>query len=157
MLGTKINGKWLAIGAGSLLFVMMLPSISLLAKVAVGLALASIITVAVKIASKTISSTLKDRQEGQNQAAQQTTQSKIINLAIGLVSTFIGGLSLLIIAKTGLTAACAAVTALVLYECFKDEEIGKNTSDKLDKVADDTTNFIVSGVEEFISPQSRQV
>ncbi|WP_265024430.1 MULTISPECIES: hypothetical protein [unclassified Wolbachia] len=78
------------------------------------------------------------------------TQSKIINLAIGLTSIFVGGLSLFIIAQTGLIAACAAITALALHEYVKNQEIGKEINDKFDKVADDTINFIVSSVEKLI-------
>ncbi|WP_341820598.1 hypothetical protein [Wolbachia endosymbiont (group A) of Myopa testacea] len=86
----------------------------------------------------------------QNQAAKQTTQSKIINLAIGLIFIFAGGLSMLIITKTGLIAACAAITALALHEYVKNEKIGKEINDKFDKAADDTINFIVSNVEKLI-------
>ncbi|MCM1001103.1 MAG: hypothetical protein KTV72_02070 [Wolbachia endosymbiont of Melophagus ovinus] len=153
----KISGKWLAIGAGSLLFVMTLPSISLLAQIAIGLAMASIAAIAIKIASKTISKVLEDKQEDQNQATQQTTQSRIINLAIGLLSIFVGGLSLFTIAQIGLTATCAAVAALVLYACFKDEKTGKDINDKLDEIAENTTDFIVSNIERLIPQQSHQV
>ncbi|MDR2832049.1 MAG: hypothetical protein LBV62_04015 [Rickettsiales bacterium] len=152
----KINKKWLAIGAGSLLFAMMLPSVLLLAKIAIGLIMVSVAAIAVKVALKTISNTLEDKQADQSQAMQQTTQSKIINLAIGLVSIFTGGLSLFIIAKTGFIAACAAVSGLVLYEYVKDEEVGKNINTKLDKIADNTTNFVVSSVEALIPSQDRQ-
>ncbi len=110
----------------------------------------AIATIAVKISSKTISNALEKEKVDQNQAAQQTTQSKIINLAIGLTFIFAGGLSMLIIAKTGLIAACAAITALALHEYVKNEEIGKEINDKFDKVADDTINFIVSNVEKLI-------
>ncbi|MCM1002285.1 hypothetical protein [Wolbachia pipientis] len=148
----KINGKWLAIGAGSLLLVMMLPSILLLAKIAIGLIIVPVVAIAMKVASKTISKVLEDKQEDQN----QTTQSKIINLAIGLLSIFVGGLSLFTIAQIGLTATCAAVAALVLYACFKDEKIGKDINDKLDEIAENTTDFIVSNIEKLIPQQSRQ-
>ncbi|WP_395463320.1 hypothetical protein [Wolbachia endosymbiont of Cantharis cryptica] len=151
----KINEKWLAIGAGSLLFIMMLPSILLLAKIAIGLIMVPVAAIAIKIASKTISNVLEDKQADQNQATQQTTQSKIINLAIGLISIFAGGLSLLIIAQTGLTAACAAVAALVLYECFEGK-IGGNIKDKFDEIAKTTTNCIVSNIKKLIPPQNRQ-
>ncbi|MGL9718543.1 MAG: hypothetical protein ACR5K9_07825 [Wolbachia sp.] len=152
----KINVKWSAIGAGSLLLVMMLPSILLLAKIAIGLIIIPVVAIAMKVASKTISKVLED-QNDQNQATQQTTQSKIINLAIGLLSIFVGGLSLFTIAQIGLTVTCAAVAALVLYACFKDREIGKNINDKLDEIAENTTDFIVSNIEKLIPQQSRQV
>jgi uncharacterized membrane protein len=154
---SQLNKKWLAIGAGSLLFVIMLPSISLLAQIAIGLAMVSIAAIAIKIASKTISKVLEDKQEDQTQATQQTTQSKIINLAIGLLSIFVGGLSLFTMAQIGLTATCAAVAALVLYACFKDREIGENINDKLDEIAESTTDFIVSNIERLIPQQSHQV
>ncbi|MDG7055454.1 MAG: hypothetical protein LJD31_02830 [Wolbachia endosymbiont of Menacanthus eurysternus] len=149
----KISGKWLAIGAGSLLLVMMLPSILLLAKIAIGLIIVPVAAIAMKVASKTISQVLEDKQEDQN----QTTQSKIINLAIGLLSIFVGGLSLFTIAQIGLTVTCAAVAALALYACFKDEKIGKDINEKLDRIADSTTDFIVSNIEKLIPQQSRQV
>jgi len=152
----KINGKWLAIGAGSLLFVMMLPSILLLAKIAIGLIIVPVVAIAMKVASKTISKVLEDKQEDQNQATQQTTQSRIMNLAIGLLSIFVGGLSLFTIAQIGLTATCAAVAALVLYACFKDEKIGKDINDKLDEIAESTTDFIVSNIKRLIPQQSHQ-
>ncbi|WP_168463867.1 hypothetical protein [Wolbachia endosymbiont of Ctenocephalides felis wCfeT] len=144
----KINEKWLVIGTGMLLFAMMLPSIFLLAKIAIGSTMISIATIAIKISSKTISSSLEN-----NNAEQQTTQNKFINLAVGLASIFVGGISLLIIAKTGLIAACAAVTALALHEYLKDEEIGKNISTKFDKIAENSTQLIVSSIEKFLSPQ----
>ncbi|WP_341810021.1 hypothetical protein [Wolbachia endosymbiont (group A) of Apotomis capreana] len=146
----KINEKWLAGGIGALLFVMMLPSILLLAKIAIGLIMVSVAAIAIKVALKTISNALEDKQADQSQATQQTTQSKIINLAIGLTSIFVGGLSLFIIAQTGLIAACAAITALALHEYVKNQEIGKEINDKFDKLADDTINFIVSSVEKLI-------
>ncbi len=85
----KINEKWLAGGIGALLFVMMLPSILLLAKIAIGLIMVSVAAIAIKVALKTISNALEDKQADQSQATQQTTQSKIINLAIGLTSIFV--------------------------------------------------------------------
>ncbi|WP_265016130.1 hypothetical protein [Wolbachia endosymbiont (group A) of Anoplius nigerrimus] len=145
----KINEKWLTIVAGSLLFAMMLPSILLLAKIAIGLIMVSVAAIAIKVALKTISNVLEEKE------AQQTTQNKIINLAIGLTSILVGGLSMLIIAQTGLIAACAAITALALHEYVKNQEIGKEINDKFDKVADGITDFIVSSVENLFQ-QSRQ-
>lgn len=144
------KNKLLIVGAGLLFFAMAFPSFFLLAKIAIGLAMIAIVTIAVKIASKAISNVLEEKEAGQNQAAQQTTQSKIINLAIGLTSILVGGLSLFIIAQTGLIAACAAITALVLHEYVKNEEIGKDTNNKFDKVADSIPDFIVSSVEKLI-------
>ncbi|MEY2393593.1 hypothetical protein [Wolbachia endosymbiont of Tettigetta isshikii] len=148
----KTNGKWLAIGAGSLLLVMMLPSILLLAKIAIGLIILPFVAIAMKVALKAISKVLENKQEDQN----QTTQSKIINLAIGLLSILVGGLSLFTIAQIGLTATYADVAALVLYAYFKDREIGKDINKKLDGIADSTTDFIVSNIERLIPQQSRQ-
>ncbi|WP_265039992.1 hypothetical protein [Wolbachia endosymbiont (group A) of Trypoxylon clavicerum] len=145
------KNKLLIVGAGLLFFAMILPSFFLLAKIAIGLAMTAIATIAVKIASKTTSNALEDKQADQSQATQQTTQSKIINLAIGLTSILVGGLSLFIIAQTGLIAACAAITSLALHEYVKNEEIGKDINNKFDKVADDITDFIVSSVEKLIS------
>ncbi|WP_250294859.1 hypothetical protein [Wolbachia endosymbiont of Oedothorax gibbosus] len=144
---THPKHKLLIAGAGLLLFAMAFPSFFLLAKIAIGLAMIAIATIAVKISSKAISNALEEKKADTNQTAQQTTQSKIINLAIGLVSIFVGGLSLLTIAQTGLIPACAAITALVLY---KNEEIGKYIDNKLDKVADDVTDFTVSSIEKLI-------
>ncbi|WP_264338240.1 MULTISPECIES: hypothetical protein [unclassified Wolbachia] len=144
------KNKLLIVGAGLLFFAMMLPSFFLLAKIAIGLAMTAIATIAVKIASKTTSNALEDKQADQSQATQQTTQSKIINLAIGLTSILVGGLSLFIIAQTGLIAACAAITSLALHEYVKNEEIGKDINNKFDKVADSITDFIVSSVEKLI-------
>ncbi len=144
----KINEKWLTIVAGSLLFAMMLPSILLLAKIAIGLIMVSVAAIAIKVALKTTSNVLEEKEA---EVAQQTTQSKIINLAIGLTSILVGGLSLFIIAQTGLIAACAAITALALHEYVKNEEIGKDINNKFDKVADSITDFIASSVEKLIS------
>ncbi|WP_310732639.1 MULTISPECIES: hypothetical protein [Wolbachia] len=134
---------------------MMLPSILPLAKIAIGLIMVSVAAIAIKVALKTTSNVLEKKEAGQNQVAQQTTQSKIMNLAIGLVSIFVGGLSLLMIAQTGLIAACAAITSLALHEYVKNEEIGKDINNKFDKVADGITDFIVSSVENLFQ-QSRQ-
>jgi hypothetical protein len=144
----KINEKWLTIVAGSLLFAMMLPSILLLAKIAIGLIMVSVAAIAIKVALKTTSNVLEEKEA---EVAQQTTQSKIINLAIGLTSILVGGLSLFIIAQTGLIAACAAITALALHEYVKNEEIGKYINNKFDKVADGITDFTASSVEKLIS------
>ncbi|WP_250296613.1 hypothetical protein [Wolbachia endosymbiont of Oedothorax gibbosus] len=141
------KNKLLIAGAGLLFFTMVLPSFFLLAKIAIGLAMIAIATIAIKILSKTISNVLEEKKA---EAAQQTTQSKIINLAIGLTSILVGGLSLFIIAQTGLIAACAAITALALHEYVKNEEIGKDINNKFDKVADSITDFIVSNVEKLI-------
>ncbi|WP_457923660.1 hypothetical protein [Wolbachia endosymbiont of Muscidifurax uniraptor] len=148
--GFQSKNKLLIAGAGLLFFTMVLPSFFLLAKIAIGLAMTAIAIIAVKIVSKIISNVLEKKEAGQNQEAQQTTQSKIINLAIGLTSILVGGLSMLIIAKTGLIAACAAITALALHEYVKNEEIGKDINNKFDKVADGITDFIVSSVEKLI-------
>lgn len=142
--------KLLIAGAGLLFFAMVFPSFFLLAKIAIGLAMIAIATIAIKISSKAISNVLEEKKADPDQAAQQTTQSKIINLAIGLVSIFVGGLSLLTIAQTGLIAACTAITALALHKYVKNEGIGEKINDKFDKVADDTINFIVSNVEKLI-------
>ncbi|WP_423348794.1 hypothetical protein [Wolbachia sp. wLmal] len=144
------KNKLLIAGAGLLFFAVMLPSFFLLAKIAIGLAMIAVATIAVKISSKTISNALEKEKAGQNQAAQQTTKSRIINLAIGLTSILVGGLSLFIIAQTGLIAACAAITALALHEYVKNEEIGKDINNKFDEVADSITDFIVSSVEKLI-------
>ncbi|OJH30832.1 hypothetical protein Wxf_01565 [Wolbachia endosymbiont of Armadillidium vulgare] len=148
------KNKLLIVGAGLLFFAMVFPSFFLLAKIAIGLAMIAIATIAVKIASKTISNVLEEKEVGQNQAAQQTTQSKIINLAIGLTSILVGGLSLFIIAQTGLIATCAAITALALYEYIKDEETGKTINDKFDEIANNTTEFCVDSIEKLIPSQS---
>lgn len=146
----KINEKWLTIVAGSLLFAMMLPSILLLAKIAIGLIMVSVAAIAIKVALKTTSNVLEEKKADPDQAAQQTTKSRIMNLAIGLTSILVGGLSLFIIAQTGLIAACAAITSLALHEYVKNEEIGKDINNKFDKVADGITDFIVSSVEKLI-------
>ncbi|NUY39313.1 hypothetical protein GO684_01045 [Wolbachia endosymbiont of Litomosoides brasiliensis] len=159
----KINQKWLAIGAGSLLFMMMLPSILLLAKMVIGLIMISVVAIAIKITSKTLLNVLENKQADPNQPTPQTTQSRVVNLVVGLISTFAGGLSLLIIAKTGITITCAAVAALAIYEYAKDykyaedKEMSTSINDKLDDIAKNTTNSIVSGIEKLVSLQERQV
>lgn len=147
----EINKKWGVVGIGLLLFTMMLPSIFLLVKIAIGIALISLGTIAVKIAAKTISTAIED-----GQSAPQATQSRITNLMIGLTSIFVGGLSLIIIAKMGLIPACAAVTTLALYEYVKDEEIGKNVNNRLDEIADISTKFIISKIEKFLPSQNQE-
>jgi len=149
----KINGKWLAIGAGLLLCVMVLPSFFLLAKIAIGLI--AIATISMKTLLKATSNTSEEKKTDQNQVAQQTTRSKI---AVGLTSIFALLLSAFIVVKVGLIAtACAAVTALVLYDHLQNKEIGKYINNKFDEVADYTINFITSHVEKLIPQQSRQV
>lgn len=147
----EIDRKWGMVGISLLIFTMMLPSIFLLVKIAIGIALISIGTIAVKIAAKTISTAIED-----NQSSPQATQSRITNLMIGLTSIFVGGLSLIIIAKIGLVTACAAVTTLALYEYVKDEEIGKNVNKRLDEVADISTKFIISKIEKFLPSQNQE-
>ncbi|MDF0607730.1 hypothetical protein HSX44_02350 [Wolbachia endosymbiont of Onchocerca gibsoni] len=153
----RINKKWHIIAASLLLLVITLSSIFFLAKMVIGLAIASIIATATKIISKAVSNVLKDKQANQNQVTQKITQDKITNLAIGLMSIFAGGLSLLILVQTGLTSACAAIAALALYEPLKGEKIGKSIDEKLDNAVNGTTHFVISSVEKFISLQSCQV
>ncbi|QKX03091.1 hypothetical protein GOY07_02715 [Wolbachia endosymbiont of Litomosoides sigmodontis] len=159
----KINQKWLIIGANSLLFMTMLPSIFLLAKMVIGLIMISVIAIAVKIASKTLLNVLEDKQADPNQSTPQTTQSRIVNLIVGLISTFAGGLSLLIIAKTGIAITCATVAILAIHEYTKDykyaedKEMSTSINDKFDDIAENITNFIVSSIEKFVPLQERHV
>ncbi|MGL9725525.1 MAG: hypothetical protein ACR5KV_02155, partial [Wolbachia sp.] len=74
----------------------------------------------------------------------------------GAVSILAGGLSLLITAKTGLIAVCSAIAILALYEYIKDEKIG-NVNDRLDKIANNTSEFIVDNIEKVIPSQIREV
>ncbi|MGL9762761.1 MAG: hypothetical protein ACR5LB_11730 [Wolbachia sp.] len=149
----KINGKWLAIGAGLLLCVMVLPSFLLLAKIAIWLI--TITTISMKTLLKATSNTSEEKKTDQNQVAQQTTRSKI---AVGLTSIFALLLSAFIVVKVGLIEiACAAVTALVLYDHLQNKEIGKYINNKFDEATDYTINFITSHVEKLIPQQSRQV
>ncbi|APR98013.1 hypothetical protein [Wolbachia endosymbiont of Folsomia candida] len=113
----KVNNK-LLIGAAALFVVMSLPSIFILAKVAIGLAMLSVGIIAFKVTLKVLLNTLEQSETNKN----HSIRDKIINIAIGLTSVFIGALSLLIMAKTGLIAVCAAFTALVLHEYTKSEE-----------------------------------
>ncbi|MGL9732411.1 MAG: hypothetical protein ACR5KX_06730 [Wolbachia sp.] len=149
----KINGKWLAIGAGLLLYVMVLPSFLLLAKITIGLI--TIATISMKTLLKATSNTSEEKKTDQNQVAQQITRSKI---AVGLTSIFALLLSAFIVVKVGLIAiACAAVTALVLYDHLQNKEIAKYINNKFDEATDYTINFITSHVEKLIPQQSRQV
>ncbi|BDG75818.1 hypothetical protein C1A_716 [Wolbachia endosymbiont of Culex quinquefasciatus JHB] len=146
----KINEKWLFIGGASLFLVIMLPSIFLLAKIAMMFVIISTTAIAIKIASKAISNVLEDKEN-------QSTQNKIINLAIGAVSILAGGLSLLITAKVGFIAICSTIAILALYEYIKDEKIGKDINDKFDEIANNTTEFCVNSIEKLIPSQSCEV
>lgn len=146
----KINEKWLFIGGASLFLVIMLPSIFLLAKIAMLFVIISTTAIAIKIASKAISNVLEDKEN-------QSTQNKIINLAIGAVSILAGGLSLLITAKVGFIAICSTIAILALYEYIKDEKIGKDINDKFDEIANNTTEFCVNSIEKLIPSQSCEV
>ena len=141
----RINEKLLIAGAGLLLFAMALPSIFILAKVAVGLAMLALGIIAFKVTLKAMLNTLGQGETDKN----HTTRNKIINIAIGLTSVLIGGLSLLILAKTGLIAVCAAFTALVLHECFKSEEkeVGKKSES-----AHSNGEYELVGMEEESEP-----
>ncbi|WP_410542682.1 hypothetical protein [Wolbachia endosymbiont of Tetranychus urticae] len=146
----KINEKWLFIGGASLFLVIMLPSLFLLAKIAVMFVIISTTAIAIKIASKAISNVLEDKEN-------QSTQNKIINLAIGAVSILAGGLSLLITAKVGFIAICSTIAILALYEYIKDEKIGKDINDKFDEIANNTTEFCINSIEKLIPSQSCEV
>ncbi|TNK94177.1 hypothetical protein OUY_02310 [Wolbachia endosymbiont of Leptopilina clavipes] len=146
----KINEKWLFIGGASLFLVIMLPSIFLLAKVAMMFVIISTTAIAIKIASKAISNVLEDKEN-------QSTQNKIINLAIGAVSILAGGISLLITAKVDFIAICSTIAILALYEYIKDEKIGKDINDKFDEIANNTTEFCVNSIEKLIPSQSCEV
>ncbi|WP_254229862.1 hypothetical protein [Wolbachia pipientis] len=146
----KINEKWLFIGGASLFLVIMLPSIFLLAKIAMMFVIISTTAIAIKIASKAISNVLEDKEN-------QSTQNKIINLAIGAVSILAGGISLLITAKVGFIAICSTIAILALYEYIKDEKIGKDINYKFDEIANNTTEFCVNSIEKLIPSQSCEV
>lgn len=146
----KINEKWLFIRGASLFLVIMLPSIFLLAKIAMMFVIISTTAIAIKIASKAISNVLEDKEN-------QSTQNKIINLAIGAVSILAGGLSLLITAKVGFIAICSTIAILALYEYIKDEKIGKDINDKFDEIANNTTEFCVNSIKKLIPSQSCEV
>ncbi|WGJ61924.1 hypothetical protein [Wolbachia endosymbiont of Frankliniella intonsa] len=146
----KINEKWLFIGGASLFLVIMLPSIFLLAKIAMMFVIIPTTAIAIKIASKAISNVLEDKEN-------QSTQNKIINLAIGAVSILAGGISLLITAKVGFIAICSTIAILALYEYIKDEKIGKDINDKFDEIANNTTEFCVNSIEKLIPSQSCEV
>lgn len=146
----KINEEWLFIGGASLFLVVMLPSIFLLAKIAMMFVIISTTAIAIKIASKAISNVLEDKEN-------QSAQNKIIDLAIGAVSILAGGLSLLITAKVGFIAICSTIAILALYEYIKDEKIGKDISDKFDEIANNTTEFCVNSIEKLIPSQSCEV
>ncbi|NSX83433.1 hypothetical protein GOM44_03255 [Wolbachia endosymbiont of Atemnus politus] len=155
MLNTKTNWKWLAIGVGSLLFVMMLPSVFLLAKIAIGLITIAIATIAMKTLVKVTSNTSEEKKTEQNQVAQQTTRSKIV---VGLTSISVLLLSAFTIVSVGLIAAvCAAVAVLVLYDHLQDKEIGKGINNKFDEAANYTINFITSLVEKPTESKNCQV
>lgn len=139
-----INGKWLVTVGVLLLFAIMLPSIFLLAKIAIGLIIIAIATISVKIFLKAISNAPEEKKTDQNQVAQQTTQSKI---AVGLASISVLLLSAFTIVKVDLiAAACASAITLVLYDRLQDKEIGRDINNKFDEVADYITNFIASRV-----------
>ncbi|QKX01583.1 hypothetical protein GOY13_01290 [Wolbachia endosymbiont of Cruorifilaria tuberocauda] len=144
----RINKKWYII-ITSLLFLLTLSSIFLLVKIIIGLTIA----IAVKTTSKAVSNILKGKQVDQNQVGQETVQSKITNLAIGLMFMLTGGISLLTVVQTGLASTCAVIAVLALHECLKDKEISKRIDKKVDDVADIITNFIISSAEKLISPQ----
>lgn len=146
----KINKKWLLIGTGSLLLTIMLPSILLLAKIAIMFIIISTTAIAIKVASKAISNVLEDKEN-------QSTQNKIINLAIGVVSILAGGLSLLITAKVGFIAICSTIAILALYEYIKDEKIGKDINHKFDEIANNITEFCVESIKKLIPSQSCEV
>lgn len=146
----KINEKLLFIGGASLFLVIMLPSIFLLAKIAMMFIIISTTAIAIKIASKAISNVLEDKEN-------QSTQNKITNLAVGVVSILAGGLSLLITAKVGFIAICSTIAILALYEYIKDEKIGKDINDKFDEIANNTTEFCVNSIEKLIPSQSCEV
>lgn len=146
----KINEKWLLIGGASLFLVIMLPSIFLLAKIAMMFVIISTTAIAIKIASKAISKVLEDKEN-------QSTQNKITNLAIGAVSILTGGLSLLITAKADFIAICSTIAILALCEYIKDEKIVKNINDKFDEIANNTTEFCVNSIEKLTPSQSCEV
>ena len=154
----KISVSWGFVAAGLLLFMTVLPSVFLLVRIAVGLVMIFIATVAMKITLKTMLSAILE----EDKSAPQKTQSRIINLTIGLASIFVGGLSLIIIAKAGLIPACAAFIALVSYEYLKNEEISENetigeyVNNRFDEVADVSTKFIISKIEKFLPSKSKE-
>ncbi|OCA06310.1 hypothetical protein [Wolbachia endosymbiont of Trichogramma pretiosum] len=146
----KISGRWLFIGGALLFLVIMLPLVFLLAKIAMMFVIISTTAIAIKTSSKAISNALEDKEN-------QSMQNKIINLAIGGLSIFAGGLSLLITEKVGFIAICSTIAILALYEYIKDEKIGKYINDRFDEIANNITEFCVNSIKKLIPSQSCEV
>ncbi|MDG7056511.1 MAG: hypothetical protein LKM44_03445 [Wolbachia endosymbiont of Meromenopon meropis] len=144
-----IDSKWFTIMVGFLLPVMTLPSFYFSAKITMGLIMVPVVTVAVKVASKATSKVLEDeKREDQTHTMQS---NKIVNLSVGLLSTFLGGLLLFSMAQTSLVTTCMFTAALALYGSFKDRQIGKNINKKLDKISNIVTDHVVNNITNFIS------
>lgn len=154
---SNINYKLSTAAIGLMVCIIALPSIMLIAKLTLGVSVIVLGFLAVKIVSRVISDILKVKNTAaQDQATgnafqNPTKQKQAISIAVGAVALLISGISFLAIAEAGMTAACAAVAVLVLYECVKKEELGKS----LDKIFDDRANtihdFAVSSIENLIT------
>lgn len=145
----KVDNK-LLIGAAVALFLMSLPSIFILAKVAIGLAMLSLGIITFKVTLKVMLNTLEESEADKNHAIR----NKIVNITIGLTSILVGGLSLLIMAKTGLIAVCAAFTALVLHEYTKSEE--KEAAKKDQPTSSNEKDGLVDMTEESELVQNKE-
>jgi len=154
---SNIDYKLSAAAMGLMVCIVALPSIVLIAKLALGMSVIVLGFLAVKIVSRVISDIFKvNNTAAQGQASGDTSQNptkqrQAISIAVGAVALLISGISLLAIAEAGMIAACSAAAVLALYEFAQKGELGKSMGENFNKKANMIHDLAVSSIESFIS------
>lgn len=154
---SNIEYKLSAAAMGLVACIIALPSIVLIAKLALGASVIVLGFLAVKIVSRVILDIFKvNNTAAQDQASghasqNPTKQKQAISIAVGAVALLISGVSFLAIAEAGMTAACVAVAILALYECVKKVKLGKDIDENLDKKANMILDCAVSSIDNLIT------
>lgn len=149
----NIDYKLSTAAMGLAFSIIALPSIVLIAKLALGVSIIILGFLAVKIVSRVISDVFKvNNTAAQDQVSgdrshNPTKQRQAISIAVGVVALFVSGISFLAIVEAGMTAACAAVAVLALYECIKEAKLGKDVDGILDDKANVIYDYVVGRVE----------
>lgn len=164
----SLGNKFLMYGIGSIVMIIALPSFLLLIKIAIGVAMALIVTTAIKVASKAISDLLQDNKnkvENQNENIElqdknntdASNQGKVGATIIAITALLVGITSPFIITGIGIVTSCAAVTSLVFYECIKNDQMGKNINKEFNEINDRIYDFSIKGIDKIISESKELV
>ncbi|MDN5247980.1 MAG: hypothetical protein QWI36_02470 [Wolbachia endosymbiont of Tyrophagus putrescentiae] len=142
--------KWMAVGL--LAGVVILPSVLSLIKIAMALAMAYVLTAAMKVAAGSIISLCgqdtnddfeKVKKNDERNSKEVKVESICGNIAIILASTVVTGFSLLAIAQMGFIASCVCAVVMGLNAQGKGMWLLQPISEKFDKKAEQLADSVM--------------